>query len=126
MMISVAVLAGCTKKVKVTIRNHTNADKTVQLTVPDGTRTIGVVGKHSGLTHTLAVKKDDLPAQCHYAAGAGASVSFELSDDAPDEWFFHITNDGRLAGPYGKNDTHTETEDRGKIKVKTGTRMIVE
>jgi hypothetical protein len=125
-MISAAVLAGCTKKIKVTIRNHTTSDKTVQLTVPDGTRTIGVVGKNSGMTHTLAVKKDDLPAQCHYAAGAGASVSFEVSDDSPDIWFFHITNDGKLAGPYGKNDVHTETENRGKVELRTGTQMIVE
>ncbi len=118
-------VGGCTKKVQITIRNHSDVSRSVQLTVPDGTMPLGSVGPKSSLTSTLKVKTDDLPAPCNLSAGGGASQSFTVTDDSPSAWWFHITGEGRMAGPYGKNDVHTETEDRGTIEATTDTRMLL-
>ena len=130
-LIAIAVLCagmlagGCSKKVQITVRNHTDVSRPVQLTVPDGTMALGSVGPNSSLTSTLKVKTDDLPAPCNISAGGGASQSFTVTEDSPSAWWFHITGAGRMAGPYGKDDVHTETEDRGTIVVPAGRRMLV-
>jgi len=130
-LMAVAVLCagvfagGCTKKVRVTIVNHTDVSRPVQLTVPDGTMPLGRVGPNSSLTSTLTVKKDDLPAPCNLSAGGGASQSFAVTEDSPAAWWFHITGAGTMAGPYREDDEHVETEDRGTITVPAGRRMLV-
>ena len=123
-LLSAGLLAGgCTKKVQITVLNHTEASRTIQLTVPDDMMTLGAVGPGGRLSSTLAVKKSDLPASCRLSAGAGAEQSFAVTEDSPDEWWFHITAAGRLAGPYGKRDVHVETEDGGTIDVPVGRRF---
>lgn len=119
------LVGGCTKKVQVTVMNHTDISRPVQLTVPDGTMALGSVGPNSSLTSTLKVKTDDLPAPCNLSAGGSASQSFTVTEDSPSAWWFHITSEGRMAGPYGKNDVHTETEDRGTIEATTRERMLL-
>lgn len=124
--LAAAMAGGCSKEVEVTIRNHSAADRTLQLTVPTGTRQIGAVAPKSSFTHTIKIKKDLLPAPCHYSAGAGASVSFEITDESPELWFFHITGDGRMVGPLREYDVHVEEEKRGEIRKTVERRMIVE
>ncbi len=124
-LVCAAMMVGCTKKVEVTIANHSDHSRTVSLTVPDGTTTVGAVGAASSLTHTLAVKNEDLPAQCNYSAGAGSSQSFALTEDSPDRWWFHITKDGRITRPYTKEDTHVETEDRGEVELEVHREMKI-
>ncbi|HUS92443.1 MAG TPA: hypothetical protein VM695_11370 [Phycisphaerae bacterium] len=118
-----ALAGGCTQKVDITILNHTDVSRTVQLSVPDETVTLGAVGPNGRLSSTLAVKKSDLPASCRLSAGAGAQQSFTVTEDSPSKWWFHVTASGQLAGPYGKDDVHVETEDRGTIDVPVGRRM---
>jgi len=120
-----ACVGGCTKKVRITVRNHTDVSRSVQLTVPDGTMSLGSVGPNSSLTSTLKVKKDDLPAPCNLSASGGASQSFTVTEDSPSAWWFNITGAGKMTGPYRENDVHTETEDRGTIVVPAGRRMLV-
>lgn len=123
-LLSAAICAGgCTKTVDITVMNHTDVSRQIQLTVPEGTMTLGAVGANSMISSTLKVKKDDLPAQCNLDAGTGASQSFIVTDDSPSAWWFHISAAGRLVGPLGKNDVYTETEDRGKIEVRSEPRM---
>ena len=123
-LLSAAVCAGgCTKTVKITIMNHTDVSRPVQLTVPDGTMTLGAVGPNSRMSSSLKVKKDDLPASCNLSAGSGASQSFTVTDESPSAWWFHVTADGKLVGPLGKNDVHTETEDRGTIELRSRPKM---
>jgi len=119
------LMVGCVKKVKVTIMNHSPQPQTVQLTVPDGTMTVGTVSAGGSLSHTLKVKTEDLPAQCNYSI-TGSSLSFTVDEDSPGRWWFHITKDGRITGPYGKKDTHVETEHKGTIKVTVPGGMVVE
>lgn len=116
-LLSATLAAGCTKKVNVTIYNHTDVSRTIQLTVPDETSALGAVGPGGRLSSTLVVQKSDLPASCNLSAGAGASQSFTVTEDSPSRWWFHITRQGRLVGPYGKRDVHVETEDGGTIEV---------
>ncbi|MCE5326689.1 MAG: hypothetical protein LLG01_09760 [Planctomycetaceae bacterium] len=105
-----AVAAGCEKKVLVTVMNHSDLARTVRLSTPDETMTMGTVGAEGRQSMTLAVKTSDMPAQCRIAAGTGSDLSFPVTDDTPSKLWFHITKDGKLAGPYGKNDVHTESE----------------
>jgi len=116
-------VGGCTKKIDITILNHTDASRTIQLTGPYETETLGAVGAHGRLSSTLAIKTSDLPASCNLSAGAGAQQSFRVTEDSPSAWWFHVTNTGRLAGPYGKHDVHVETEDGGTIEVPVKRRM---
>ena len=126
LLICAAMTVGCTKKVKVTIANHSDISRSINLTVPDGTMVVGSVGAGSRLMHTLTVKTADLPAQCNYSAGpGGVSQSFTVTEDSPDKWWFHITAQGRMTGPYTKDDVHTETEDLGEIEVEVNTEMLV-
>ena len=120
-----AVTAGCAKKVKVTIANHSAHSRSIDLTVPDGTTRVGAVSAGGSLTHTLKVKNDDLPAECNYSAGAGSSQSFTVTEESPDKWWFHITKDGHLIGPLTKKDVHVETEDRGEIEVEVHRKTIL-
>ena len=116
---------GCTKTVDITIMNHTDVSRQLQLTVPDGTTTLGAIGPNSTFRSLLKVKKDDLPAQCNLDAGSGASQAFIVTDDSPSAWWFHITAEGKMVGPLGKNDIHTETENRGKIEVRSEPKMLL-
>ena len=122
----VLVTTGCSKKIRMTIRNNSTTARKIQLTAPDGTRPIGVVNPSSMLTHTFKIKNDDLPAQCQLSGGLGASLDFPVDDETPEKLFFHITNKGQFVGPMGEKDVHVETEDRGKVKITTERRMIVE
>jgi hypothetical protein len=129
-LVGLAMLAmlvgGCTKKVELTIVNHSEISRTIQVTGPEETMTLGQVGPNGGsLTATIAVKASDLPAQLHMSAGAGASTSFAVTEDSPDRWWFHITNTGTLAGPYGRKDVHVETTEEATVEVKSEPRMIV-
>lgn len=107
-----AVLAtGCEKKMLVTVMNHSDLARTVTLSSPDETYTVGTVSANEGRqSTTFAVKNDDLPAQCRIGAGTGADLNFQVTKDTPDKLWFHITKDGRVTGPYRKDDIHTETE----------------
>jgi len=116
-VLSAGLAAGCTKKVEITVFNHTDVSRTLQLTVPDETTTLGAIGPNGRLSTTLVVKTADLPASCNLSAGAGASQSFTVTEDSPSKWWFHVTRQGRLVGPYGKKDVHVETEDGGTIEV---------
>jgi hypothetical protein len=125
-LLSAAVCAGgCTKTVKITVMNHTDVSRQLQLTVPDGTTTLGAVGPNSTMSSTLKVQTSDLPASCNLSAGGGASQSFTVTDDSPSAWWFHVTADGKMVGPLGKNDIHTETEDRGKIEIRSDPKMLL-
>lgn len=124
LLVSVMLLTGCTKKVQITVMNHSNVSHTLQLTVPDETMTLGSVGPGGRLSSTLAVKTDDLPAQCRLSAEGGAAQSFVVTEDSPSKWWFHITGEGQLAGPYGKNDVHVETVEDANIVVPGGMRMV--
>lgn len=124
-LVCMLMTAGCAKKVKVTIANHSRHAVMMNLTVPEGTSSIGSVSAGGALTHTLVVLAEDLPAQCTYSGGAGCSVSFDVTEDSPGRWWFHITGDGRLTGPYTKDDTHVETEDRGEIDIEVRRTMKI-
>ena len=125
LLVGTVLMVGCVKKVKVTIMNHSSQPQTVRLTVPDGTMTVGTVSARGSLSHTLKVKTEDLPAQCNYSI-TGSSLSFTVDEDSPGRWWFHITKDGRITGPYGKKDTHVETEHKGTIKVTVPGGTVVE
>jgi hypothetical protein len=125
-LLSAAVcVGGCTKTVKITIMNHTDVSRQIQLTVPDGTTTLGAVGPNSTMSSTLKVQTSDLPASCNLAAGAGASQSFTVTDDSPSAWWFDINPDGTLTGPFGKNDERSVTEPRGKIEIRSEPKMLL-
>jgi len=123
-LLSAAVCAGgCTKTVKITIMNHTDVSRPVQLTVPDGTMTLGAVGPNSRMSSSLKVKRDDLPASCNLSAGSGASQSFTVTDESPSAWWFDVNPDGTLTGPFGENDERSVTEDRGTIELRSRPKM---
>jgi len=122
----VVTMVGCTKKMTVTISNHSVHPRSISVTAPDGTMPVGAVSPNGRLTHTLAVKTEDLPAQCTYSAGAGASQSFTVSEDTKSKLWFRITKEGRLMGPYTADDVHVETEDRGTIQVTLPAGTVVE
>jgi hypothetical protein len=126
-LVAIAMLAGgCNKKVQLSIANHSSTARTIQVTVPDETMTLGQVGADGGrLTSTVTVKNSDLPAQLQLSAGAGATNSFMVTEDTPDKLWFHVTRDGKLAGPYDKKDVHVETEETGKVNVSVDQQMIV-
>jgi hypothetical protein len=120
-----AVTGGCTKMIDLTINNHSEVARTVQLTTPSETSTVGAVGAGGRLSTVLRVQTKELPAQCRLAAGAGAEQTFTVTDDSPDKWWFHITQDGKLVGPYGKHDVHTETEKTIDVTVPAGRTTIL-
>ena len=120
------MLAGCTKKMRVTISNHSAEARRITVTCPDGTLPVGAVSAGGRFTHTLAVKAEDLPAQCTYSAGMGVSQSFTVSEDTKDKLWFRITKDGQLMGPYTKDDVHVETEDRGTVKLTIPAGTVIE
>ena len=105
--------------------NHSDVARQVQLTTPEGTSTIGAVGAEGSLRTKLVVKNSDLPAQCQLSVGAGAAQSFSVTEDSPAKWWFHVTKDGRLTGPYGKDDTHTETDKTIDVTVPAGRTTIL-
>jgi hypothetical protein len=117
---------GCTKKLQLSIVNHTDTARTIQVSLPEETMAMGQVGPDGGrLTIKVAVKTSDLPAQLQLSAGAGASTSFMVTEDSPDKLWFHVTRQGKLAGPYEKKDVHVETEETENVDIKAGERMIV-
>ncbi len=120
------VLAGgCAKKVQISVANHSEMTRTIQLSTPDETATVGAVSAGGRLTTTLTVKNSDMPAQCRLSAGAGAQQSFTVTEDSPSKWWFHITKDGSLAGPYGKDDVHSESEQTIDVTVPAGRTTIL-
>jgi len=120
-----AAMTGCVKKIKVTIANHSDVTRTVSVTVPDGTQTVGAVSAGGRLTHTLAVKTEDFPAQCNYAVSGGGSQSFTVDEDSPGRWYFHITKEGKVAGPYGKDDVHAETKKEAEVEIRIPAGTVV-
>jgi len=125
-LVLVAAVSGCSKKVRLTIANHSDMTRNLQLTDAEETHTIGAVSADGSLTYTLKIKNEDLPAQCSLSAGPGSSQSFMVTEDSPDKWWFHITADGKVAGPYGKKDVHTETELRTDMEIQADTETVVE
>ena len=125
LLVAAVCLTGCTKTVHLTIMNHTDVSRQVQLTVPEGTMTLGSVGPEGTMTSSMKLEKDDLPAACNLSVGAGASQSFTVTDDSPKAWWFHVTKDGRLVGPLGQYDLHTETESGGSIELRSKPKMMV-
>ncbi|NBB95781.1 MAG: hypothetical protein GVY16_08575 [Planctomycetes bacterium] len=103
-------VAGCDKKIALTIRNHSDMPRQVQMSDPYETMTVGTIGPEGVMRTTLRVKKDDLPAQCSLTAAGGVTETFRVNDDSPDKWWFHIGENGDIAGPYGKNDVHVESD----------------
>ena len=125
-LLCAAVCAGgCTKTVNITVMNHTDVSRQLQLTVPDGTMTLGAIGPNSTMSSTLKVKKDDLPASCNLSAGSGASQSFTVTDESPSAWWFDINPDGTLTGPFGKNDPRTVTTPQGTIEMRSRPKMLL-
>jgi hypothetical protein len=121
-----AVAGGCTKKIDLTINNLSEVARTVQLSTPSGTTTVGTVGPGGGrLSTVLRVETKELPAQCHLAAGAGAEQTFAVTEDSPSKWWFRITKDGKLAGPYGKHDEHVEADQTIDVTVPAGRTTIL-
>jgi len=122
----VAGVSGCSKKVQLTIANHSDSSRSLQLTGPEETQTIGAVSAGGRLTYTLKIKNADLPAQCNLAAGPGSHQSFTVTEDSPDKWWFHITAEGQVAGPYGKKDIHTESDLEVDMEVQADIETIVD
>ena len=120
-----AVAGGCTKKMDLTIYNHTDVTRTVQLSTPSETTTIGAVSAGSRLSTVLRLETKDLPAQCRLAAGPGAEQTFTVTEDSPSQWWFHINKDGKLVGPYGKHDVHAESETTTDVTLPAGHTTIV-
>ncbi len=126
LLILAVMMVGCTRKTAVTISNHSDLSRNISVTVPDGTSPVGAVGAGGRLTHTLVVKTEDLPAECSYSAGAGASQSFMVSEDTKSKLWFRITKAGKLMGPYTKDDVHVETRQTGEVKVVVPGGTVVE
>ena len=122
----VAGASGCSTKVRLTIANHSDSSRSLQLTGPEETQTIGAVSAGGKLTHILKIKNEDLPAQCNLAAGPGSRQSFMVTEDSPKKWWFHITAEGRVAGPYGKKDVHTESHLEADVEVQADVETIVD
>jgi hypothetical protein len=129
-IVVVAVLpmlaGGCVKKVQLTIWNHGDTARTIQVTGPEGTLEWGQVGPHDGrLSEVLAVKTSDLPAQVRISAGGGAATTFQVSEDTEDHLSFHISHTGELSGPYRDKDRYVEMKKESEITVKSEGKMVV-
>jgi hypothetical protein len=120
---SLALMAGCEKKVQMTFVNHTDSPRTIQVSTPDETMTLGQVSPGGQLSHKVAIKTDDLPAQVNISAD-GASTNCMVTHHTPKAWWFHIEPSG-VAGPYGKDDVHSRDVEGGTIEMRTEPRMIV-
>jgi hypothetical protein len=124
-LMTLAVLAtGCDKKIQLTVANHSDISRTVQMSTPDETMNVGTVSPNGRMKTTLSVKTSDLPADCYLTAEGGAKQTFTVTEDSPSKWWFHISADGVLAGPYGKDDVHAETTESNTL-VPLGTRTVV-
>jgi hypothetical protein len=120
------LVGGCYKPVELTITNKSETARTIQVTTPDGTMTVGQVSPGGGkLTQKIRVKNSDLPAQLQILAGSGASTSFMVTEASPAKLWFYISGTGAMAGPYGQKDVHVETEERGTVEGRTQPEMIV-
>ena len=114
LVITAAFISGCSKEVLVKIRNRSSVTRKIQLTVPTGTRQIGAIGPGGSLTHMIKIKKDLLPASCHYSAGGSATNTFEVYDEMDKNIFFFINPEGRLIGPNTADDEYTDVEQTGE------------
>lgn len=126
--VAALALAGCDKKVQLTIVNHTPDMLDVKVTTPDqGTMSVGTVGGNgSKLRHTIKIANDDLPAQCSVKAGmATAAKTFTVNEDTKGELWFHVDRDG-IAGPMDKNTPYIRHTDPDVIEIKRGTRTVVD
>ena len=122
----VAGVSGCSKKIQLTIANHSDSSRSLQLTGPEETRSIGAVSAGGSLSYILKIKNEDLPAQCDLAAGAGVHQGFMVTEDSPDKWWFHITAEGQITGPLGKDDVHTESHLEVDVEGSVSTETIVD
>lgn len=132
-LVTVAVLAalgmlagGCTKKVTLSITNHSDMTRDIQVTTPEETLTLGQVGPNGGkITHPIRIKTEEFPAQVRLSAEGGAHVSFTVTDDTKDKLYFHISGEGAMSGPHTKDDVYVETVKDADVTVKSGGRMVV-
>ncbi|MFP3937844.1 MAG: hypothetical protein ACLFVW_05840 [Phycisphaerae bacterium] len=131
-LLLVVVAMGCEKKVTLTTMNHTDESLSIRYTTPDdGSRTAGTVGPGGSLTHSVRVKEEELPVQCSYradnlAGGTLTHTNFPITKDTPGKLWFHVTSQGRLAGPYTKDDVHVESRQGSDVQIDAGQQMIVE
>jgi hypothetical protein len=125
-LLTLTVLAaGCNKKIQLTIANHSDVARTIQMSTPEETMNVGAVSPGGRMKTTLSVKTSDLPADCYLSAEGGAKQTFTVTEDSPSKWWFHVSADGTLAGPYGEKDVHAETTETTTITVPIGTRTVV-
>jgi len=120
------LLAGCSKSVDLTVMNHTGSSNEISVTCPTtGTMPVGTVGPGGSLSYKVSVPNDDLPARCTLSAGPGISQAFTITPSTPGAYWFHITKAGSLAGPYGKDDVHTETNPTEEVNLRVDNGMVV-
>jgi len=126
LLLTVAALGGCQKKIDLTFYNHTNTALPVRVTTPDdGTMTAGTIaGNGSMLNYTIRLATDGLPASCSAAVGVGTKT-FTVTKDTKEHLWFHYTKKG-LAGPMDKNAGVTVIQQTGEINAPGGTRMIID
>lgn len=88
---SVALFAGCEKKVNLTFVNASDQSLDLVLTSPDqGTEHLGVLTPTGGkLKHTLKIDPDLLPAICTWQAG-DASKQFTITKHTPAELWIDV------------------------------------
>ncbi|MFA6134308.1 MAG: hypothetical protein WC869_09880 [Phycisphaerae bacterium] len=116
---------GCSKRMDVTIMNHTDAPLTVAVTVPDGTVPMGTVGAGGRLSQVVKIPMADLPATCSMSAGQERQ-SFTVTEDTQERLWFHISKKGSLSGPYNKGDVYTDQDVTSEIKARVSQDTIVE
>ena len=127
LLVAVGFSAGCSKQITFTVYNHGDTARNIQITVPQGTMSVGSASPDGGrIVRTLKIKNEDLPAQCNLSAGFGASQSFTVDELTKDKLWFHISKDGAITGPLDKDSTHIENADPDVIRLKSPPRMIVE
>lgn len=122
---ALGLASGCEKQIQVTIYNHSDEAKTIRVTTPEETTTVGNVGSAGRLTTVMKVKNSDLPGQCSLAAGPGPGLSFSVTQDSPSKWWFHVTKDGKVTGPYGRLDEHVNSEKTVDVKLPVERTMII-
>lgn len=119
------LVGGCSKTIDMTFVNHGSNLETVTFMAPAGTETIGTVSPSGRLRYQAKLEGDDLPAECGLSLGHGPDLRFMVTESTPSAWWFHITGDGQLAGPYGPNDVHSETVMQAETTVRSPARTVV-
>jgi len=112
LVLTVALAAGCDKKVKLTFTNVTQETRPVEITAPGlGTESIGVVGPSSKLKYDLKISKDELPANCAWQSGE-LGGGFTVTNQSPKELWIDI------GAPHGPRDKHTEIKESKQVEIK--------